>query len=93
VQLRESAGAWGIFGVGACGVGVAVKAGAGLPVQPAIRTAAIQTMRIALIFVSMYIGIGSGKYKHGEDCGECEKILKGVFTGIISSLPVSRHGG
>ena len=59
VQLRESAGLGATSGVGADCVGVAVPAGAGPVVHPAMRTAAIQTMRMAIILASMYKGIGS----------------------------------
>jgi hypothetical protein len=73
VQLRESAGAVVTSGVSAGCAGVVVPAGAEPPVHPAVRITAIETMRRAMIFASMYKGIGSGKYKRGEDCREYKR--------------------
>jgi hypothetical protein len=34
-------------------------------------------MKIAVNFASMYRGIGSGRYKRGEECGKGEKMQGG----------------
>jgi hypothetical protein len=61
VQLCASADAVVTPGVGAVGAGIAAPAGADPPVHPAIRTAAIQIMRMAMIFASMYKEIRPGE--------------------------------
>jgi hypothetical protein len=34
-------------------------------------------MKIAVNFASMYRGIGSGRYKRGEECGKGKKMQGG----------------